>query len=187
LRVVSAVHEIEVKYRVLSRDCLLAALIVHGVELGSPVEQDDQAYAPVGWRYGDAKLGVSFVRLRSQSGRHLFTLKRPVENELSCVEHETEVADRQAMHDAILAMGFRPTVRIRKIRRTGRHGDLSLCLDDVSGIGCFFEVETLAKSDSAGLSSQAAMDAFVGRLGVELERTTATYDSLIRDARLASA
>ena len=41
------------------------------------------------------KLGVAFARLRTQDGRHLFTLKRPVDNELACLEFETEVADRE--------------------------------------------------------------------------------------------
>ena len=41
---------------------------------GAAVVQDDQAYAPVGWSYGDSKIGVSFVRLRTVDGRHTFTL-----------------------------------------------------------------------------------------------------------------
>jgi adenylate cyclase class 2 len=48
----------------------------------------------------------------------VFTLKRPAENLLSCEEQETDVTDRDQMHGAILAMGFRPTVRIVKVRRT---------------------------------------------------------------------
>ena len=183
----TAAYEIEVKYRLPDRDAMLAALAGRGIRLGPPVEQDDQAYAPQGWRYGDSKLGVPFGRLRTEAGRHLFTVKRPVANEQSCVEHETEVGDRQATHHAILAMGFYPTVRIHKTRRTARYGNLSLCLDDVTGIGCFFEVEMLVSAGSSGAGSQAEMHRFVDQLGVELERTTATYDSLIRDAQVASA
>jgi adenylate cyclase, class 2 len=177
----TATQEIEVKYRVPDRSALLAALVARGVQFGPPVEQDDQAYAPEGWQYGDSKIGVPFVRLRTQAGRHLFTLKRPVGNELSCVEHETEVADRQTMHHAIQAMGFNPTVRIHKFRRTASHKDLSLCLDEVTGIGSFFEVETLVGTDFVGQDRQADMHQFVGQLDVELDRVTATYDSLVRE------
>jgi adenylate cyclase, class 2 len=183
----AATHEIEVKYRVHDPDGLVAALAARGIRLGQPVEQDDQAYAPEGWRYGQSKLGVSFVRLRSQDGLHLFTLKRPVDNELVCIEHESEVADRLAMHHAILAMGFRPTVRIQKIRRSGCHGHLSLCLDEVAGVGCFFEVETMSRRGDAGLAEQQAMHTFAAQLGVELERTTATYDSLVWETQLVLA
>lgn len=183
----TAAREIEVKYRVPVRAPLLAALAARGVQFGPPVEQDDQAYAPEGWEYGSSKIGVPFVRLRTQGGRHLFTLKRPVDNELSCIEHETEVADREAMHHVILAMGFRPTVRIHKFRRTASHKDLSLCLDDVTGIGSFFEVEMLTVGNAAGLSSQADMHQFVGQLDVGLVRITSTYDSLIRETAMVEA
>ena len=183
----TATHEIEVKYRVRDPDGLVAALAARGIQLGQPVEQDDQAYAPKGWRHGESKLGVPFVRLRSQAGRHLFTLKRPVDNELACIEHESEVADRLAMHHAILAMGFRPTVRIQKIRRSGRHGHLSLCLDEVAGVGCFFEVETMSHRGDAGLAEQQAMHTLAAQLGVQLERTTATYDSLVWETQLVLA
>ena len=175
-------HEIEVKYHIGDHEALVAALAACGVQAGPPVEQDDQAYAPAGWRYGDSKLGVPFARLRTQAGRHVFTLKRPVDNELSCIEHETEVADREAMHHAILAMGFRPTVRIIKRRRTARIGDTCLCLDEVDGLGSFLELERIVAADTSATAVQAELAAFVAGLGIEATRTEETYDSLVRAA-----
>jgi adenylate cyclase class 2 len=82
------VREVEVKYRVRDLGALLAALRTRDIELGVPFCQDDQAYAPDGWAYGDDRRGVPFARLRTVDGRHVFTLKRPAENVLSCEEHE---------------------------------------------------------------------------------------------------
>jgi adenylate cyclase class 2 len=135
------------------------------------VHQDDQAYAEVGWGYGMSKLGVAFARLRTAGGRHLFTLKKPQENQLACVEHETEVADRDEMHEALLQMGFYPTVRIVKSRRTATCGTLSVCLDEVVEVGVFLEVEKLIGPGACGAVVQAELDSFVCSLGVELERT----------------
>ncbi|SBW23032.1 adenylyl cyclase CyaB [Candidatus Protofrankia californiensis] len=179
-------REIEVKYHVNDMEGLLVAIKGRGIELGAPIYQDDQAYAPEDWSYGDNKLGVSFVRLRTINGQHTFTLKRPVENALSCEEHETAVADREQMHRAILAMGFYPTVRIAKTRRTATLADLSLCVDEVEGIGTFVELERLVPDDVSGEAVQAELTAFVAGLGIEAERTEETYDSLVR-ATLASA
>lgn len=179
-------REIEVKYRVNDAEGLLAALKGRGIELGVPVHQDDQAYAPEGWSYGDSKLGVSFVRLRTVDDVHTFTLKRPAENALSCDEHETAVTDREQMHHAILAMGFYPTVRITKARRTASLDDLSLCVDEVDGIGTFVELERLVTDDVPGEAVQAELAAFVATLSIAAERTEETYDSLVRSA-LASA
>lgn len=177
-----AVHEVEVKYRIGDPDALVAALTAAGIILSAAVTQDDQAYAPTGWHYGSSKLGVTFARLRTEHGRHLFTVKTPVDNAMACIEHETVVGDRDQMHAALLAMGYRSTVRIVKTRRTGRHGDLSVCVDDVTGLGTFLEVEHLVTADDSGAAIQERLHAFVGTLGIDTFRVRDTYDSLLRDA-----
>jgi adenylate cyclase class 2 len=176
------VPEIEVKFRLASPEALVAFLSARGIEFGPPVRQDDQAYAPQGWRFGDSKLGVSFLRLlRTVDGRHFFALKQPATNAQSCLESETEVADRQAMHQAILLMGFYATVRVVKARRTATLDGLSLCLDDVEGAGIFLELRMVPDEASAD-GVQAELAAFVADPGIDAERTDQTYDSLVRDA-----
>jgi adenylate cyclase class 2 len=159
---------------------LLAALEKRGVVLSAPFCQDDQAYAPDGWAYGDDRRGVPFARLRTVHGRHVFTLKRPAENVLSCEEHETAVADREQMHRAVVAMGFRPTVRIVKMRRTGTLGDLVLCVDELDGLGVFLEVERMVPGGVPGEAVQAELSRFVASLGIDAEQTGQTYDALVR-------
>lgn len=178
-------REVEVKFQIRDSEALLAALIARGIELGPPVRQDDQAYAPDGWRYGDDRRGVPFARLRTAEGRHVFTLKRPAENVLSCDEHETVVADRVQMHHAIVAMGFRPTVRIGKVRRTAAVGDMVVCVDEVDGVGVFLEVERLVSDGVPGEEVQAELSRFVASLAVRAERSVQTYDSLVRSAPCA--
>lgn len=173
------VREVEVKYSVRDPEALHLALKRVGVALGGPVFQDDQAYAPIGWRYGDAKLGTSFVRLRTVDGQHTFTLKRPAENALSCDEFESPVVDREQMHLAIAAMGFYPTTRIAKARRTADFGDMTVCVDEVDGLGTFLELERIVPDDACGEAVQAELAQFVASLDVEAERTTETYDSLV--------
>lgn len=175
-------REVEVKYRVLDLEALLLALKTRRIELGAPVYQDDQAYAPDGWSYGDDKHGVSFVRLRTVAGLHTFTLKRPAENALSCAEYETVVGDREEMHAAIVAMGFRPTVRIAKVRRTAELADLCLCVDEVEGLGAFLELERMVSDNMSGEAVQAELADFVSSLEITAERTGETYDSLVRAA-----
>lgn len=173
-------REVEAKYRVADEPALVDALRQRGICLSAPVRQDDQAYAPDEWRYGMSKIGVPFARLRTQGGRHLFTVKRPIDNEMVCLEHETVVADREQMHAALLTMGFQPTVRISKLRRSARWGEFSLCLDSVDGLGLFVEVEILLGGDASGRDAQELLDRWVRSLSVPVQRTTDTYDSLIR-------
>jgi len=177
------VREVEVKYRVDDLEGLVAALKRRGIELGGPVYQDDQAYAPAGWEFGDSKLGVSFVRLRTVDGRHYFALKKPTGNVQDCLEYETEVVDRVAMHGAIVQMGYRPTVRVAKARRVAAAGDCSVCVDDVEGVGGFVEVERMLPDDGAADAAQAELAAFVESLGIAVTRIGETYDSLVRVAQ----
>lgn len=180
-------REIEVKYRVDDLEGILAVLKSRGIEVGDPVHQDDQAYAPAGWQFGDSKLGVSFLRLRTVAGRHYFTLKQPADNDQACLEYETEVTDREAMHHAALHMGYRPTVRIIKTRRTAGIGSGSLCIDEVEGIGGFVEAERMVPDDADAQAVQAELAALIESLSAVATRTTETYDSLVYAARDTSA
>ena len=180
-------REVEVKYAVSDAEDVAGVLAGRGIVLDAPVLQDDQAFAPRPWDFGDSKLGVSFLRLRTVSGRHWFALKRPMVNAQDCLEYETEVADREQMHHAVLLMGYRPTVRVAKVRRTGRHGEISLCLDDVEGAGAFLELERLVPDDADAVQVQDELAAFVASLGIEAVRTAETYDSLVRAAQEGSS
>jgi adenylate cyclase class 2 len=173
-------REIEVKYRVLDPAVLDGALRAHGCELSEPTHQDDQAYAENGWAYGMSKFNVAFARLRTQNGQHLFTVKRPTLNEMACIEFETQVADREQMHEAILQMGFYATVRIVKSRRTGWLADACICVDDVERLGVFLELEKVVGSHGRADRVQDKLDALARSVNVRLERVTDTYDSLVR-------
>jgi adenylate cyclase class 2 len=177
------VREIELKYRVEDPEALLLALKSRDIELGEPVFQDDQAYAPAGWQFGDSKLGVSFLRLRTVQGRHYFTLKQPTGSAQDCLEYETQVTDRQAMHEAALHMGYRPTVRIAKTRRMATLDDCSLCIDEVDGVGGFLEVERMVPDHADAHAIQADLAVFVSSLGIAAIQTDETYDSLVHAAQ----
>jgi adenylate cyclase class 2 len=181
------VREVEVKYHVDDLEALLVVLKARGIELSGPVYQDDQAYAPDGWQFGDSKLRVSFVRLRTVEGRHYFAVKQPGENAQACLEYETEVVDRAAMHGAILHMGYYATVRVAKVRRTATLEHSSLCVDDVEGVGGFLELERMVPDDMPAGAIQAELAAFVATFGVTAVRTDETYDSLVQAAQASPA
>jgi adenylate cyclase class 2 len=176
-------REVEVKFRVSDREALHVALKERRIKLGEPIYQDDQAYAPNGWQFGDNKLGVSFLRLRTVNGKHAFTLKRPTINALSCLEYETEVADREQMHQAIVQMGFSPTVRVAKSRQTTEFDGISLCVDDLEGVGTFLELERMVPEGVSESTVQDELAEFVASLGTTAERTAESYDSLVRSAQ----
>ncbi|MFV2195328.1 class IV adenylate cyclase [Nocardiopsis sp. LOL_012] len=175
-------REIETKYRVADLDALLNALERAGVELGEPVLQDDQAYAPADWDPGMPKAGRTFCRLRTQDGMHVFTTKTPSALPMECVEHESVVADRAQMHAAVLAMGYVPSLRIVKYRRVGVVDRMLVCVDLVRRAGVFLELEVVADDDRDARVVQGELAAWARGLGVDLEPTSDTYDTLVRAA-----
>ncbi|MEU8088604.1 CYTH domain-containing protein [Micromonospora sp. NPDC049101] len=179
-------HEVEAKYQVSDLGELITALAQRQVALTEPSVQDDQAYAPAGWSYGMPKIGFPFARLRTQEGRHLFTVKKPIDNEMACLEHECVISDRDAMHAALTTMGWVPTVRIVKQRRTGDWEGATVCVDVVDGLGAFVEVERVVSSQHSGEQVQYGLDLMIRSLGVPVRRVVDTYDTLMWNLRRAA-
>ncbi len=180
-------REIETKYRVRDLEALLVALKGAGVSVSDPVRQDDQAYAPRGWDPAQGKLGFTFARLRTQDGEHVVTTKTPTATTMEYIEHETTVGDREAMHGVLTSLGYVPVVRITKTRRVGTAGLATVCVDEVEDAGVFLELEILVDDDRDGRAAQEELDAWARGLGVELDRTSDTYDTLVRPTRAISA
>lgn len=62
---------------------------------------------------------------------------------------------------------------------------MMLCLDEVEGLGTFVEIEAMVGGGRPAVEIQRELDAFARSLGVDLVRSTETYDSLLRAASLA--
>lgn len=178
--------EVEVRFRLLDERHALHQLRNVGVRFGKASLQDDQAYAPEEWSYALSRISVTFARLRTSGGRHLFTVKRPVTDVRTCIEHECFVSDREAMHEAILLMGFRPTIQIRKQRALARRGEFTFCLDEVDGLGRFLEVERVASIDDDAEAVRREIEAFVAYAGLAVERCHDTYDAMLHAQALAA-
>jgi adenylate cyclase class 2 len=172
--------EVEARFRLGAGCSALDAVARLGLTVGEPVRQDDQAYAPTGWDYGQDRLKVTFARLRSEGDDCLFTVKQPVTDVSTCIEYECRVDDRDAMHRAILLMGFAPTVRIVKTRQMVQVDErFALCLDEVEGVGAFLEVEAMTTSDADYDSLRGELEQLVASLELDVEPCSETYDTLV--------
>jgi adenylate cyclase class 2 len=58
--------------------------------------------------------------------------------------------------------------------------DISLCIDEVGGVGEFLELERVAPDHADAQAIQADLAVFVSSLGIAATRTDQTYDSLVR-------
>ena len=164
-----------------------AHLAERGAAWSAPVLQDDQAFAERDWSFDQPKIGFTFARIRSVDGHHTLTLKVPQANALACLEYETGIDDAAQTAAMLAAMGYRPTVRIRKCRRTALFGDITLCLDEVDGLGVFIEAEMMRAPDADATETQGALRAWLETFQLPIEFTEDGYDTLMATHLAAAA
>jgi adenylate cyclase class 2 len=115
------------------------------------------------------------LRLRRTGPRAVLTYKRQLGGDLRykvCEEHETEIADPDALEQVLRALGFRPAYRYQKYRTELRLDDVEISLDETP-LGCFVELE----------GERAAIDRAAARLGFTPEAyVRATYRELQQQA-----
>ena len=172
-------QEVEVKYRIFDSDAVLAQLAAHGVRMSAAVHQDDQAYAPVGWTFHQPKIGVPFARLRTQEGRHLFAVKsRWTTSWRAWSTNRRSSTASRCTPRCWRSASTRPSASSRSAAQA--RSVICRCVEEVEHAGAFLEVEWLVASNESGEAAQRRLDEFVRSLDVPVERTTDTYDSLLR-------
>jgi adenylate cyclase class 2 len=166
--------EVEVKAHARDVTSLKSALQALGCTFSTPVTQDDTLYVrntgPVETYLSNAE----FLRLRVQGdGTVLFTLKyhvgRADDPDGAPMEYETSIGSHGEMERALLCMGFKEAVRVRKTRTKTRHEKWEVCIDDVEGLGSFIELEELVEEGAEVAPIHEAMHTFLSSLGITRE------------------
>ncbi len=134
---------------------------------------------------------AEFLRLRVQGdGTVLFTLKyhpgRAADLKSAPLEYETVVGSREQMERMLSLMGFTEAVRIQKTRIKTRFQEWEVCIDEVTDLGSFIELEELAKEDADVDPIHTAMHEFLASLGVVADDAgLQRYDVLLLERALA--
>lgn len=164
--------EIEQKFANVDFVDLERRLLARGAQLGEDHrESDDYLNAPD----RDFALTGEAFRLRRIGHKNMLTFKGPKQPGAVKVRTELEVplppGDQAAAdHLRLLKLlGYRPTATVRKRRRhflLNVHGfDMTICLDEVDGLGRFAEVEVLAEEAQAEAAA-AIVANFAADLGL---------------------
>lgn len=170
--------EVEVKARLRDRATVKQRLTDLGCVFTEPVTQDDRIFIVAGRELASTRTGDNVLRIRQQGNRTIFTLKQQQLNELDCIEKETDVSNSQQLQDIITLLGYEEAMSVRKTRQSTTYDGLTICLDEVVGLGSFIEVEKITDQD-AGIVQNELLD-FLETLGVKREdRVEQGYDRLM--------
>ena len=120
---------------------------------------------------GELAARGKLLRLRRDGVRTLLTYKAPVPGEHRHKvreEHETEIADAEALVAILDGLGYSPVYRYQKYRTLFELEGVTVCLDETP-IGCFVELE----------GQPEAIDRVAARLGfAEQDYIRLTYRDL---------
>jgi adenylate cyclase class 2 len=173
--------EIEVKARVTDSKKLFDQIKSLNITLSPEIIQNDETF--VDQNFGDydrVQSGKNILRIRKNNGKYIFTLKQPQKNELDCIEKETEIADPEEFRDALIIMGFKPAVKINKVRRKAKYLDYEICIDEVENLGTFIEVEKITDDSDDSDKVQEELFHFLESLGIDKkDQEFHGYDTLI--------
>lgn len=159
-----------------------------GAQKAKTVMQSDTIFLPTGMKYGDLIPGMPVMRIRNQDGRFIFGMKQKPKNESIGIEHETIVENADELTKILDAIGFQPALFVNKKRQEYRLDQVTICADEIEGLGVFIEVEKLVDDESKAESELAILWDFLSTLGVkEEDKVKHGYDTLIYRKQLADS
>lgn len=110
----------------------------------------------------------SVRRLPDGPWESLITYKGPKLDRVSNArtEYETGVSDGGTAQKLLEALGYRPLAEVNKVRRTYRLDQVTLCLDQVQGLGGFLELELLVPGEEQREAAVERLLALLEELGI---------------------
>jgi adenylate cyclase class 2 len=172
--------EIEIKARLHDRAAVMKKLESLGCVFENAMTQNDVVYVRNVGSLEKFRGNDAFLRIRvKNNSKILFTVKKPMANDLDALEYEVEVSSASTLEQALLLMGYKEAVRINKTRIVTQYDGCEICIDEVEDLGSFIEMEKLAEEgDSEEI--QTELFEFFKTLGITNEdRVFLGYDSLI--------
>ncbi|MBL8898730.1 MAG: class IV adenylate cyclase [Planctomycetes bacterium] len=177
-------REVEIKFRLRSREALEARLLAigatyHGTELekNALFDREDGALR----RAGEA-LRLRQTEALDEAARARATLtwkgpRRPGPLK-DREERESEVSAPDDVRAILIALGCAPLLEFEKRRSTWRWGSAEIALDEVAPLGSFLEIEADPAEIERAIEALGLRD---GDLDVEVEERS--YPELVREAR----
>jgi adenylate cyclase, class 2 len=138
--------EIEVRARINDLKGIEKSIVGFGANLVKEKKQIDKYYGEINLY---EKLGYSFLmRVRSEGDENFLTYKG-AESKIDGVWEEYEFSiDNELMAKAMLkSMGLDEIIEVKKNRIEYKLDDLTICLDEIEGLGSFIEIESLDDND----------------------------------------
>lgn len=130
------------------------------------------------------------LRIRRVNDRKILTFKGPNQDATTKIRTEIEIDltkdDDQKMSQMFLGMGMHSVAKVNKNRDTSlirwQGSNVEVCLDEVTEVGCFVELEIVAENDEDVPAAKSKLEALAEAFGLS-DSTTISYLELLLRSR----
>ena len=183
-------NEIEAKAKLKNREAVMNRLKEMGLEIPATKSQNDTIFWPNDIKDPAGRLfGRNFLRIREQKigdkKKFIFTIKKSLENQLDSVEKEVEIKEEDipTMFSIFELLGFYHFTTVEKERINANIGDIEICIDEVTDLGSFVELEKFGE-DGEAENIHRELEAMFEKLGIKKEDYVYHgYDILMYNAK----
>ena len=137
--------EVEYKYFLRERELFLNSLKELNIELDAPVIQEDIIFVHKDTEGFNIIKGTPVIRIRNTKDYSVLTLKKRVDGANS-IEHETVIQNPEEMTKILELLELKKVVEVSKTRRKSLFGGVTICYDQVRGLGDYIELEVVVST-----------------------------------------
>ncbi|MBD9156953.1 MAG: class IV adenylate cyclase [Lachnospiraceae bacterium] len=169
--------EVEIKLKIRDRQALAAKLTELGFRPGRLLRETDVYFCA---KHHDFAERDEALRVREtedlETGEKTAQLnfKGPKLDDASMTrrEMETNIGDGGTVRAILEQIGFTPVIPVEKVRNYFHRGRLTACVDQVTGLGEFLELEILTESEEGRSAALTEIEEVLRQIGHSMEDTT---------------
>ena len=169
--------EVEIKLKIRDRQALAAKLTELGFRPGRLLRETDVYFRAA---HHDFVKRDEALRVREtedlETGEKTAQLnfKGPKLDDASMTrkEMETSVGDGETARAILEQIGFTSVIPVEKVRHYFHRGRLTACVDQVTGLGDFLELEILTESEEGWSAALTEIEKVLRHAGYSMEDTT---------------
>lgn len=169
--------EVEIKLKIQDKTQVLASLEKLGFAKKKLVKETDIYYTAEHHDFAglDEALRVrSIENLNTGEKTAAITYKGAKMDTVSMTrkELETEIGDAAVCREIFENIGFRPVPKVEKQRQYLQNGKITACVDTVTGLGEYLELEILAEKESERENALKELEELLQKIGYSIKDTT---------------
>lgn len=181
-------REIEIKFKItndITAKSIIEKVIATGGEIVKSKHQIDTIFVENSKIGYPIKEGDKVLRVREEKkddmSKYLITLKVQRSVALESSEYEFGIDNNTECFKLFEALGFVNDVTVEKKRNEGKWNGYNICIDEVTDLGTFVELEVLIEDSADAKEIQEKMLKDLGILELSGEACMRTYDNQLRD------